>query len=196
MWKAIFLAVLTPGLLAAVDKPIEPKINKYGGSLQLDMGKTVQDAIRSYDPYFEAFGEIDFLPSVREDYKPTVQQTVSGVVGDFNGDKIKDVALFGRNRTNNLILAALSDGKGNYKIVEVDRSSLTDPKRDWIEGPKGKAPGLWRFLSHVKPGQLSSPYESRSLALKTDAFEEVYYKKGSVVYYYKDGHFERFTTRD
>lgn len=194
MKKAILLATLTLGLLAATPKTIEPKINKYDGTLQLDIGKTVQDAIKKFDPYFQTWNETDFIPSIRENYKPSKEQTVAGVVGDFNNDKIKDVALFGRNRTHNLLLVALSDvATGNYKVVEVDRGPLTTPDKQWIEGPKGKDAGLWRYLNHRKPGWVSSPVEKQPLHLRAEGFEEVYYEKGSVLYYLKDGKFEKYT---
>lgn len=172
-----------------------PKITKDEGNFHLDMGKPVQDAIKKYDPYFEAWHETDFIPAVRQAYKPTANQTLAGIVGDFNNDKITDVALIGRNRTNNLLLAAVSEN-GGYKVVEIDRAPLTDPRKEWIEGPKGKEPGLWVFLRHQKPGLVSSHFEAKSLQLKADAFTEDYFEKAAVLYYLKDGKFERYTTGD
>ncbi len=193
MKKAILLSALTLGLLAATPKSIEPKINKYDGSLQLDIGKTVQDSLKKFDPYFQAWNETDFIPSIRQMYKPSTEQTMSGVVADFNNDKIRDVALFGHNRTHNILLAALSDKiTGEYKIVEIDRSPLTNPRREWIEGPKGSEPGLWRYLRHRRPGKISSHLEKDALVLRADGFEEAYFGEGSVLYYLKEGKFFKF----
>ena len=194
----MFLLFLTlAGSLAgaSISPVAEPKIVKDEGNFHLDIGKPVQEALKKFDPYFEAWNETDFIPAVRQSYKATANQTLAGIVGDFNNDKIKDVALIGRNRTNNLLLAAVSEGEG-YKVVEIDRSPLIDPRKEWIEGPKGKEPGLWVFLRHQKPGYVSSHYENGSLQLKADAFTEDYFEKAAVLYYFKDGKFERYTTGD
>ena len=190
----MFLLCLTlAGSLTA--SAIEPKIVKDEGNFHLDIGHGVQTAIKKFDPYFEAWQDTDFIPAVRQIYKPSSNQTMAGVVGDFNNDKIKDVAVSGRNRTNNLLVAAVSDG-GSYKVVEIDRAPLTDPRKEWIEGPKGQEPGLWVFLTHKKPGHVSSHYETKPLQLKADGITEVYFEKASVLYYFKDGKFERYTTGD
>lgn len=174
---------------------VEPRIVKDEGNFHVDIGKQVQEAVKKFDPYFQSWEEMDFIPSVRHVYKPGPNQTMSAIVADFNGDKKNDVALSGRNRTNNLLLAVVSDGDG-FKVIEVDRAPLIDPRRDWIEGPKGKQPGLWTYLTHVKSGWVSSKVEGRSIQMKTDGFAEQYFEKGSVVYYLKDGKFEKFTQGD
>jgi hypothetical protein len=183
------LAVASASALAV------PRITKDDGNFHLDIGKQVQDAIKKHDPYFTQWQETDYIPSIRREYKPTANQTLSGIVGDFNKDGVQDVAVAGRNRTNNVLLVALSEGS-NYKILEVDRAPVTNPKKGWIEGPKGRETGLWIFLGYKKPGWVTSQYEPKGLQLKADAFEEIYWEKASVLYYLKDGKFEKYTTAD
>jgi len=173
---------------------VEPKIVRDEGSYYLDIGKQVQDAVKKFDPYFQVWNEPDFIPSVRQNYKPNGNQTLSGIVADFNSDSVKDAALFGRSRGHNLLVAVVSSKDGAYQVFEIDRGPLIDPSRSWIEGPKGKEPGLWTYLSHVKAGWVSSKVESKPIIqIKSEGFAEQYFGKGSVLYYFKDGKFEKYT---
>ena len=190
------LFLISVGSALALGAPIEPKINKHDGGFYLDIGKTVQDAVKRFDPFFEVWTENDFLPAIRESYKPSAAQTMAGIVGDFNGDKIKDVVLSGRNNKNNLLIAALSQPGGNFKVIEIERRPLTDPRRQWLEGPKGQTHGLWTFLSYNKPGIVTSHFEKQPLKINTDAFQEIYYEGGAVLYYFRDNRFQKYTTND
>lgn len=190
-WAGSLSLLAAVGLTAAA----MPKITKDDGNFHLDIGKPVQDAIKKFDPYFTQWNETDIIPSVRHEYKPSNNQTLTGIVADFNKDGKPDVAVMGHNRSNNLLVVALS-GKAGYSVVEVDRSPVTNPRKDWIEGPKGKETGLWTSLRYVKPGWVSSPFEGKPLHLTADGFAEDYYEKGSVLYYFKDGKFEKYTTSD
>jgi hypothetical protein len=171
-------------------------VAKDDGGFHLDIGKSVQDALKRYDPYFELWTETDFLPAIRQNYKPSAQQTLAGIVGDFNGDKIKDVALLGRSREHNLLVAVISQAGGTFKVFEVERRPLTDPRRQWTEGPKGKEQGLWTFLSFNKPGLVTSRFEKAPLKVTTDSFLESYFESAAVLYYFKDGEFHKYTLND
>lgn len=192
----MFLPLLIwAGSAAASTLPtlIEPKIVRDEGVFYLDVGRQVQNAVKKFDPYFEAWTDTDFIPSVRQEYKSSGHQTLAGIVSDFNGDGRRDVALLGRTRDNNVLLAVVSQGQ-DYRVFVVDRGPLINPRRAWIEGPAGREPGLWTYLSYVKAGWLSSRVDQRpSLQLKSDGFAEHYFGKGSVVYFFKDGKFERYT---
>lgn len=190
------LFLIWVGSAFALTAPLEPKVAKDDGGFHLDIGKSVQDAVKRYDPYFELWTETDFLPAIRQNYKPSVQQTMSGIVGDFNGDRIKDVALLGRNRSHGLLIAVLSQPGGSYKVFEIEKRALTDPRRQWLEGPKGKEQGLWTFLSFNKPGLVTSRFEKSPLKLSSDGFQEVYFESAAVLYYFKDGEFQKYTLND
>lgn len=186
-WVALFIA----GAFAV--QP--PKIDKVEGFFYLNVGQDVQRALKSFDPYFSPWTDADFIPSVREIYKASVTQTMGAVVGDFNGDKKPDAAIMGRGRDYNLILAVLSK-EGSYEVIEVERTAVTNPQQSWIEGPKGREKGLWRYLTIVKPGYISSRYEKKPITLKFEAFQDNYFEGGSVVFFYKDGAFHKYTTND
>lgn len=171
---------------------VPPKIEKLDGHFAFDIGRDVQNSIKKFNPYFTSWFELDFMAAVREKYKATADQTLAGVVADFNGDKIPDAAIFGHDQESNLLLVALSTPNG-YQIVEIDRAPITNPAKNWVEGPKSDQKGLWIFLSYVRPIYLQSKFEKAPIHLKYEAFQENYFEKGSVVHYFKDGQFHKYT---
>ncbi len=136
--------------------------------------------MRDYNPGFKVWKQGDYLPLLVERYKFTNKQTPSAVIGDFNGDKILDIALHGGNK----VICILSDDK-SFKVVEVQKGHMG-----------GKRGPLWKYLCFVPAGKASSYHEEQSLELKTDAFQICYFETASVLYYFKDGRFLKYTTSD
>lgn len=174
---------------------IEPKIKVLSGKYAFEPGAEVSAALKKYDSTFKIWKDEDFSNEVKKFYKPSKNQMLAGVVADFNGDKIQDAVLMGRTSTHSVLLAALSQGK-KYLVSEINKGELIDPKKQWVVGADGKRYGLETFLTHAKAGKIKSPYEEQSLDLKTDAFEEVFFEKAAVLYFFKNGKFEQYTTAD
>ena len=94
---SLFLILL--GLISesAFAELVEPKIKIENGVYQLSIGKDALQALKKFDPNFQIWTEDAFMPSAKKYYKSSIKQTLAGVVGDFNGDKIPDVVLSGHN---------------------------------------------------------------------------------------------------
>jgi hypothetical protein len=173
-----------------------PAIKKADGQYVLTLPSMAKEALHRYDPSFKIWAQDDYLPTLIKLYQFSPRQTPFAVIGDFNGDGISDVALHGRNNSNDLVVAVLSSGQG-FKVVEIDRSSLTIPEKERYGMGDGKTEhGQWVYLVSASAGKKESSYEDRPLKLKTDAFEIVCFEKAAVLHYYEDGKFLRYTTAD
>jgi hypothetical protein len=154
----------------------------------------MEDALKAYDPEFEPWKALDFEPFLRNiyTYGPATgeyfrtYQTLSAVIGDFNGDKIPDIALLGHNKTHEKKIVILSKNT-IYKVVELLNYPLTDPL--YPAAKKGDG-NIGRCLEFVPPGLIKAEpaYNRPELTLKTDAFKYGG-EQGSTLYFYKDGKF-------
>jgi len=172
-----------------------PVIKKVEGEYILVLPKMMKKALQNYDPIFTSWRQNDYLPSLLDSYTFLVNQAPFAVIGDFNGDKVLDVVSSGHNKDNDLLVCILSNGR-KFKVVEIERYPLTDPKKEWYGMGDHREHGLWVYLTFISQGKIKSPYEKRSLKLKTDAFEWNAFEKASVLYYFKGDEFLKYQTND
>lgn len=172
-----------------------PVIKKIDGEYIIILPEAMEEALQGYDPEFILRRHSDYLPSLIKHYPFSIKQTPFAVIGDFNGDRILDVVLEGHNRSNDLLICILSYAK-SFKIVEIKRNRLTNPKEEWYGMGNHKEYGLWVYLTFVPPRKIDSPFEKRPLKLKTDAFELNWFEKASVLYYFENDNFLKYTTGD
>lgn len=176
---------------AALRAEDQPRI-EFDAVLPVAMKKALVD----HDPKFQVRAQGDFFPPIISEYRFSSAQAPATVVGDFNGDKALDAVLMGHNERSDLLIALLSQGK-SFKVVEVAKLPLSDPKTLWNEMGKASGYGLSAFLTLVPRSKVTSPHEGRSLDLETDGFELNYYGKAAVLYYLgKEGRFLTYVTGD
>jgi hypothetical protein len=173
----------------------EPAISISGSEHALRLGKQQQDAIRAYNPEFQIRRQMDYLPSLVKGYSYSDHQLPYAVIGDFNGDGRKDVVLQGHDKTGELLIAVLSS-KNVYRVKEIQRSQLIDPKTEYYGMGHYTEYGLWIYLTFVPKGTISSLYESHPLHLSADAFNVNYYEKASTLYYLNGDKFQKYITSD
>lgn len=173
----------------ALEKPV---IRRYGREYVVYISPAIRDAIDKYDPSFTTWRLDDYLPRLAREYLFTGADAPFAVVGDFNGDKIPDMVLDGHASKYAPCISVLSEGSG-YRIVEMQRVELFDPHQ--IRCGEGEY-GISEYFGLVPAGKIESAWEDNSLMLEADAFETVFYGKGAMVYYYKDGKWEQYTTGD
>jgi len=161
-----------------------PSIRKLGNRASLYLPAPMQRAIDEYDSTFTVCSLNDYSSALKASYPYSDDNLPFVVLGDFNGDSIKDAAVLGRTSSRGMTLCILSSGPG-FRAVPVDSGSGC-----------GDIGGLEIYLTHVGPGTIKTSYEDYSLQLTTDAFDICYFEKGSTMYYYKDGKFLRYTTSD
>ena len=140
MIKFILLGLLTvsvpPANLAFAgefENEFRPRVDiEY--DIRLSTG--MEAALKAYDSDFEIWKAHDFESFIQNvyTYGPAegeyfrTYQALSIVIGDFNGDKVPDVALLGHNKTDEKKIVVLSKGC-SYEILELSSYPLTDPMR-------------------------------------------------------------------
>ncbi len=164
---------------------------------KVTMPEKMKKALDIFDPDFRVWNQSDFAPIIIKDvYDFSIKQAPSAVIGDFNGDNLKDIALFGRNKTKSSIICILSDGK-DFKVFEMESFNLKEPQDHWtIVGPDMKEYGFTMYMTYHESGLIQSPYEENSLNLSTDAVEIVYFEKAAKIFYFENGAFYEYWTAD
>jgi hypothetical protein len=159
-------------------------VRKLGDRASLSLPPSMQSALDKFDSTFKACSLGDYS-SVLKDWYPYSDDNLPFVVlGDFNGDSVKDAAIQGQTKSQGMIICILSTRTG-FQVLPVDSGASC--------GDNG---GLEIYLTHVGPGLIKTSFEENSLQLTTDAFNICYFEKASTLYYYKDGKFLQYTTSD
>lgn len=129
-------------------------------------------------------------PSILADSDAVFASALSVVVGDFNGDGRRDVAMDGvaGDSTARVFLLAAADSKASPQLIY-----LYPPQKFQDYGPS------INYMTLVRPGKIGGfdPVEgSEPLDLRTDAVEVIVFEKASEVYFLERGIVKRFTTSD
>jgi hypothetical protein len=120
---------------------------------QLSLSASMRDVLRGYDPAFRPYTVNEWPGPGNYEYSET--QIPWALIGDFDGDLISDVALYGRSRGDEVVLAVLS-GHGNARVAEVARRP-------------SKKGGAHPFLELIPRGTVYSPCWARKGTPDTDA---------------------------
>ena len=169
-----------------------PEIKQIDGEYKIILTQKMEAALKKYDSKFSAWRQQDYISSIANSPSSfSNRKTPFAVIGDFNGDGISDVVLSGHNAEYELLICIMSE-KDNFKVIQIDKNGLRDPKSEYLDDEHG----FYMYLSYAPQGEISSPYEEKILNLKTDAFEIIYYGKGAGLYYYNNGIFLGYTTSD
>jgi len=104
----------------AVLEPLGPPIVHPNGSLTLRA--SLREALRRFDSRFRPYSSADWTAPGNIVYGDDVVPWA--VVGDFDGDLIQDIALYGQSGKDEVVLAVLS-GHSRTRVVEVARRPAT-----------------------------------------------------------------------
>lgn len=139
----VFIVVgLLPHILMASEQPGEKPVRPPRIEIESDgigrpiLSDELKAAIKRFDPDFKLYEVEDFDPDVLDLFIDEGKATPMAVLGDFNGDGVTDVAIFGQNLKNQVALAAISSPQG-YRILKI-WSHKADP---------AEKKGLRRYLS-------------------------------------------------
>lgn len=184
---------------APVTRPSPPEVPEFALSgCSLTLSGKAQQALESHAPGFMPWKRSDFAQDCGASdalYKCDSMQAPFAVIGDFNGDHLKDIVISGHDKQYTLVLCLLTE-KDSFRVVEIERSKgVPDPKKRLPQQLDSEV-GLQEYLIHVSPRQLKTDWEEQPLKLETNAFEMIYCGKASELYYYKDGAFHTYTTSD
>lgn len=192
---ALMLVFSLPGVLSAWIAGEEPSILITGTEPVLNLTKEQRLAIKAYNPDFQIRERTHYLPSLLKQYPFSNSQLPFAVIGDFDGDGVKDAVLQGHDKANELLIAVLSSG-GVPGVVEALRSKLIDAKTEFYEMGDHTEYGLWTYLTIVPKGMVNSPFANQPLKLTTDAFQVNYFEKAAVLYYLSGHVFLKYLTGD
>lgn len=196
MKTLVYITVFIASLAAKAEDlaRIALATNKIG---TLTLSASAQSALKAFDPEFSVLENDKFVGSVQEMFLESSSETPAAVVGDFNGDRIKDVVLMGRSRKEQLVLALLS-GKSGIKVHVLERRPFVeyedslfppmvhdDTEYDEDENSILREKGFFRYLTLVPKGEdlgLGKP-----VRFKTDAVQvETMLSSSNLYYFAKD----------
>jgi hypothetical protein len=181
-------------LVGAIALPLlaqAPAIVVHGPNSELRLPSAMAVALVAVDSTFQPYREVDYLPLIREGYRPKPDETLYAVIGDFYGEGVPDLVVDGQGRDSSYLVALVSR-RGGYQAHVLHRAERRDPQAIRYD----EEHGLWVYLSRQAPGRIESSFEVRPLDLRTDAVQVNYFEKSSVVYYWDEGDFKEYWTGD
>ena len=188
-----------------------PHTEARSGEPVLVLTAPMDAALRAFDPEFSVRRLSDYPPYMwrpgctwspecaRGLYRLKPREAPFAVVGDFNGDGILDAVIDGDNRESGRRLVVLSN-RHAFSVSEVDSSGRISNDIESSRSNKGATrdweDGIDVGLSWAKPDTYRTPYEPQALVLRTDGFIVSYFEKASVLYYLRNGKWNKFTLSD
>ena len=144
---------------------------------------TMVHALEAYAPGFQRFAASEYAQHADTTYRAD---------GDFNGDAIPDLALYGHDQTRELLLVLLSGPDSTYRVVPI-RASKLEPFQN----------GVYIYLNTEPPGALEIPAEFKKTLepkppdrLRYAAINVFYDSEASVLYYWNGKEFVKVITGD
>jgi hypothetical protein len=140
-------------------------------------------ALIVYTPHFQRFAASEYAQHTDTTYRAD---------GDFNGDAIPDLALYGHDETRELLLVLLSEADSTYRVVPISASKL-EPFQN----------GVSIYLNTEPPGPVEIPAEFKKTLepkppdrLAYAAINVFYDSEASVLYYWNRKEFVKVITGD
>jgi len=158
------------------------------------LSSVMTESLRSYDPDFMLWEQKDYEPILVGAYRYSLQSIPSAVIGDFNGDKIQDVALLGHNKTHDKRIVVLSKNT-RHSVIELLNYPLTDPLFPTAKKGGGNIGQLLELVPAGRKIKAEPAYNRPALNLKNDAFEYGG-ESGSRLYYYNGSRFVEYALSD
>ena len=196
-------------LSAQVGRATTPHIEQRSDEPVLVLTTAMEAALRAFDPEFKVRRIYDYPPTMwrrgctwsldcaRALYTLKPREAPFAVIGDFNGDGIEDVVMDGDNAKTGRRIVLLSSGR-SFSATEVEVIARADHQvvRDQKGADRGWESGLDVGLSLATPATYRTPYEPQPLALTTDGFVVNFFEKASVLFYLRNGKWNKFVLSD
>jgi hypothetical protein len=100
------------------------------------------------------------------------------------------VVTCGRDKEYSRLVAIVSQPAG-FAVTTLDSSEATHPKEQTYDGETG----LWLFLMAVT-GEQIQPLGEAPVSVHGNAFQVVFYDKGTSAYVFENGRFTEYMTGD
>jgi hypothetical protein len=151
--------------------------------IEPDLVPAMARALERYAPGFQRFAATEYAPRVDTTYRAD---------GDFNGDNVPDVALYGHDNNRELLLVLLSAPDSAYRVVPIEDRKL-EPFQS----------GVYVYINTEPPGPLDIPSEFKKTLeprpperLAYAAINVLYGNEGGVLYYWNGKEFVKVITGD
>jgi hypothetical protein len=172
---------------AVAEARLEIIANEYVLRISPSMARALEDSLPDFKPIPRSEFHKSVLSWVAE--HDSLARPLSVVIGDFDGDGRRDVAMMGvsRDTSATVMVFARSDSVHGNQILYIHR-----PLRSVRTWPAET------FLRLVRRGPLTVEGEDKPfvIPLRADAVEVVGYEKGSVLYYLEGGVLRQIITSD
>jgi len=140
-------------------------------------------ALNGYAPQFHRFAASEYAPGVDTTYRAD---------GDFNGDGVPDLALYGHDKTRELLFVLMSESDSVYRVVPIEDRTLMSFQS-----------GAYVYLWTQPPGPLEIPEElKKNLDPKPPerllyaSINVGYGNEAGVLYYWNGKEFVKVITGD
>jgi hypothetical protein len=140
-------------------------------------------ALKAYAPGFQRFAASEYAQRVDTTYRAD---------GDFNGDGLPDLALYGHDSTRELLFVLLSRPDSNYRVIPIEDRKLEPFKN-----------GVYVYLRTEQPGPLDIPAEFKRTIepkpperLRYAAIGVLYGNEAGELYYWNGKQFVKILTGD
>jgi len=124
-----------------------PVIDSISSTAALELSAPMKRALDAYAPNFQLFTLSDFTTQVVSYSQPPTNEPLNRAAGDFNGDGVPDLALYGHDNSREMILVLLSMTDKTYKVF---------PLKEQQALPR-QAHDLSVYLTAALPGPLEIP---------------------------------------
>lgn len=186
-WYMLVPLLAVTALSGCADQELHAAMTRDGPVLHLP--RAMRKVLDEYAPGFQPWTLPEYGREAVETWSGSPGTPLFAVIGDFNGDSVKDIALEGRNRQHHFSFVILSRYDTFYVLELFPREARSLVPSDW------KKPD---FLMLQPPGVVESPpgLEPGPLQLETDAIHSIYDSQASVIYYWGQRGFLEYATGD
>lgn len=95
-----------------------------------ELPASMRQALDAYAPGFASFSLDQYSPRVMQYFRPNDAEPgdpLNRAEGDFNGDGVSDLALYGHDQTRELTIVLLSQPDRTYRVLPLEDLPLTPP---------------------------------------------------------------------
>jgi hypothetical protein len=174
------IAVSAAKSASAKPSLISPTPPASATRIEPELPVPMRRALDAYAPGFRRFAASEYAER---------QDTTYRANGDFNGDGVGDVALYGHDDNRELLLIILSESDSVYRVVPIEERPLIINAHE-----------VSISLSTQPPGPLDIPDELKEAGtpkrLQYAAINVLYGQEASELYYWKGDHFAKVATGD
>ncbi len=143
------------------------------------LSKPLQKAIMSFDSLFVPLCEMDFESAVRSKVRNRTDEFLSFCTGDFDGNNQIDAAILGKSGGGMRLLVALQTKKNKFHIISIKEFPF------FASGEEDA------YIQKVLGRSLLGLSDRKTFNVPHDAIQLIYYKRGSVLFYWKKNAFDQ-----